>query len=61
MVNKVRASQALFGKFFANVHEMGPRDGMWNALATGFAVGGLAMSTFSFWSLMGNGKKIEGR
>jgi len=57
----VRARQAMYGKFVANIHQSGPGDSISNIMATVFALGGLSMSGFAIFSLMGHGKKIEGR
>ena len=39
----------------------GPGDGMMNMVATFFTFGCLGGAGFAVYSLMGNGKKIEGR
>eukprot|EP00291_Cryptomonas_curvata_P014414 CAMPEP_0172151698 /NCGR_PEP_ID=MMETSP1050-20130122/381_1 /TAXON_ID=233186 /ORGANISM="Cryptomonas curvata, Strain CCAP979/52" /LENGTH=61 /DNA_ID=CAMNT_0012819847 /DNA_START=41 /DNA_END=226 /DNA_ORIENTATION=+ len=61
MVNKVRAAQAVYGKFLANVHQSGKGDGAVNLAQAAIAGVNLVCVGYSVFSLMGNGTKIEGR
>ena len=76
MSNLVRSAQAHYGKFFANVHQMGryrtgspdkfdedaagKADGIVNLMAASIVVVGLSSVGYSVWSLMGHGKKLPG-